>query len=219
MRIGESAQQNRQRLDLGDSPKAPAPLTSTGMFSDFSALGVWGDPVSLFSGENQEVTEPAAAGIDFRSNIGRDLFGILFLERFAVAVVRESKNAAGCGVAIARIERREARGMHCRLRRKPRLKDLVGPIAQLRRRAKVQSEWHDTPDCRIAEALPNDVVDVDVSSSKAVDGLLGVTHDEQCTRPQRDLPPVRRTFFFVADDAALSSASQNRISACTGSVS
>src|ERR1017187_8762720 len=127
----------------------------------------------------------AAPRIEFRSNIGRDLFGILFLKSFAVASVRKGEHSAGCDVALGRIERRESRSVNCRLRRKPGLKDLICPIAQPRYRAKVQSERHDTPNCRIAEAPTDDVVDVDVSSSEAVNGLFRVTYDEQRTKPKR----------------------------------
>jgi len=121
---------------------------------------------------------------------------VLFLKLCPFRVVGESENTTRRGVAFACIERRKTRCVYCRFRRKLLLEDLVGPSAQLRRRAKVQGQWHDTSDCGVAEALPDDVVDVDISSSEAVDGLLRVTYDEQRARPQRNLPPVGRILLF-----------------------
>src|ERR1017187_1043275 len=138
----------------------------------------------------------AAPRIEFRSNIGRDLFGILFLKSFAVASVRKGEHSAGCDVALGRIERRESRSVNCRLRRKPGLKDLICPIAQPRYRAKVQSERHDTPNCRIAEAPTDDVVDVDVSWPKAKSGLLRAPNAKRPAKRRRWPPPVRRPYMF-----------------------
>ena len=108
--------------------------------------------------------------------------------------MRQSDHATGSAVAGAGIERSEARSVCGRFGRKARLKDLVRPVAQPRHRPEVQRERHDTPHCRIAEALPHDVVDVDVGAAEAVDRLFRVADDEQRAGTQRDLAPVRGSF-------------------------
>ena len=100
-----------------DSPKAPAPLTSTGMFSDSSASAYGAIRLRLLPGENEEVTELATAGIDFRSNVGRDPFGIPLEKLLAIAVVSHSEDAPREAVAPACIERCEARRVRSRLGR------------------------------------------------------------------------------------------------------
>ena len=118
------------------------------------------------------------------------------LEHIRGTVVRESKDATQGGVALVSVEPGEARRMDSRLGGEPGLEDLIRPIAQLRHGAKVQGEGYDPTAGRIAEALPDNIVDVDVSTPEAVDGLLGITYDEQGAWPQRNLPPICTTALF-----------------------
>ena len=85
MRIGERAQQNRQRLDLGRPAKGTRSTHLDGDIQRLQCTSVGGNPVSLLPGQNQEVTEPATAGIDFRPNIARNLLRVLFLKRCPLA--------------------------------------------------------------------------------------------------------------------------------------
>ena len=149
------------------------------------------DPVFLLPGEDQEVAELATAGIDLGPDVAGDLRRVLSLDVALVARVRQREDVSGDLLVRIGIERSEPRGVHGRLRRKSRLKDLVRPVAQLGRRAEVERQRQHAADAGLAEALADDVVDVDVGAAEAVDRLLRVADDEQRAGPQRNLPPVR----------------------------
>ena len=120
-----------------------------------------------------------------------------------IAGVRQRADLSGELLVRIGIERSEPRGVHGRLRRKSRLEDIVCPVAQLGRRAEVERQREHAPDAGLAEALTNDVVDVDVCPAEAVDRLFRVAHDEQRAGPQRNLPPIRRPRERVAADVGL----------------
>ena len=125
----------------GDSPNAPAPLTSIGMFSASRALAYRHDAVALLPGQNEEVAELAPAGIDLGSDVRRDP-----VRRPAAAHVSESqlcvsvKTPPATTLLLIRIERRESRRVRRRFLRKSRLEHLVGPLAQARHRSEVHRQ-------------------------------------------------------------------------------
>src|SRR6266516_7865794 len=106
--IGEGPQEYRQCADLWRLAKRAGSAHLDRNVQRFQRLGIRCQPVPLSPGENQEITVPATAGIDFRSNIGRDLMRVLFLDIVLIAAVCQREHTTGRTLAI-RIERREAR--------------------------------------------------------------------------------------------------------------
>ena len=80
LRIGERAQQHRQGLDLGRLAKGACAAHLDRDVQRLEGTGIGREAVALLPGENQEVAELPSSGIDFRSDVGRDLSGVLLLE-------------------------------------------------------------------------------------------------------------------------------------------
>src|SRR5262245_65713214 len=94
-----------------------------------------------------------------------------------------------------RIERCETRGMRSRFSGKTSYKYLIRPFTQSGNRAEVHRQWDNASNRGIAESAADDVVDVDVGSSEAIDRLLWIADDEQGARSQRNRAPVGAMLF------------------------
>ena len=103
------------------------------MFRLSSADSVGSDPILLLAREDQEVAEPAAAGIDLAANVPRDAIGVLdgHALRFTAVAEREDPTSLA-GLLSARIQTRKARRMRRRLRGERPVEHLVRPLAERR---------------------------------------------------------------------------------------
>ena len=192
--IGQRAQQLRERLDLARFAKRAGAAHLGRDVQRFERGGVRSDAVALLPRQDQEIAELPPAGIDLRTDVGRNPCRIhrRKLRRF-VAVVRQRAHLAANGLLRLRIERRKPGRVHGRLLRKARLENVVRPRAQLGSRPEVHaSAAGPRPTPLVAEPLANDVVDVDVGAAEPVDRLLRVADDEERPWAKRHLPPVWR---------------------------
>ena len=193
LRVGQRAQQRRQRLDLSRFAKRAGAAHFRRNVQRFERGGVGGDAVSLLPRQDQEIAEVSPPGIDLRTNVGGNPCRIHGRKlRRLVAVVREGAHLAAHGLLRCRVERRKPGRVRGRHVRKPRLEHGVGPRAQVAPRPEVHGERQDYAHTLRVEPPANEVVNVDVGATEPVDRLLRVAHDEEDPWAKRHLPPVCR---------------------------
>ena len=190
LRIGKRAQQPGERLDLGRLAKGTRAADLDRDVQQLQGLCVRHNPSLFLSGQDQKVAVAPVVRIDFGADVPGDPFSILAQHLVPLAGVGQRPHAAGSGVAFAGIECRETRRPGLRPGRKPRREDLIRPLAQWPHRSEIQRERHDPADRRIAEALPDDIVDIDVGAPETVDRLLRIADDEQRPWPERHRAPA-----------------------------
>src|SRR5205823_2106231 len=136
----------------------------------FKRLGIRPKVLS-FACEHEKVAERAAPGIDFGANVTRYRVGLGGRYRAASyrGWDRQGVDATAWILGAMRIERRKFWRVHSWNGWKVLKKHGVGPIAQGGHRSEVRSQRQHVARTWICEPIADDVVDVDVRATEAVD--------------------------------------------------